>query len=62
MGIPMNPWSIGREHVISIRFNVWTYTQNNKSNQTKPKMCEQHKTLCYEYKNATLLEKQMFAM
>jgi len=32
------------------------------TNQTKPKMCEQHKTLCYEYKNTTSLEKQMFAM
>ncbi len=25
--------------------------------QIKPKMCEQHTTLCYEYKNATFLEK-----
>ncbi len=24
--------------------------------QIKPKMCEQHTTLCYEYKNATFLE------
>jgi hypothetical protein len=24
--------------------------------QIKPKMCEQHTILCYEYKNATLLK------
>ncbi len=42
MGIPMNPWSIGGEHVTSTGFNLWTYTQNNKSNQK----CENNTRPC----------------
>jgi hypothetical protein len=30
--------------------------------QIKPKMHEQHKTLCNEYKNATLLEEVVLVM
>ncbi len=33
VGTPMDPWSIGNEHVISIGLNLWTNTQSNKSNQ-----------------------------
>jgi hypothetical protein len=32
VGTPMDPWSIGNEHVISIGLNLWTNTQSNKSN------------------------------
>jgi hypothetical protein len=52
----MNQWSIGSGHVISTRLNQWTNTQ------IKPKMHEQHKTLCNEYKNATLLEEVVLIM
>jgi hypothetical protein len=33
VGVQVNQWSIGSEHIISITFNLWINTQNNKSNQ-----------------------------
>jgi hypothetical protein len=52
VGTLMNPWLIGSERVTFIRFNLWIDTKQ----QVKLEMQEQHKTLCYEYNNATLLE------
>ncbi len=35
----------------------WTSSMDKHTKQqTKPELCEQHKTLCYEYNNATSLE------
>ncbi len=54
MGTPNEPM-VDREWMCYFH---WIQSRDKHTKQKiKPKMYEQHKTLCYEYKNAILLKK-----